>query len=114
MARQKEEMQDFMAQRQASHAQADASLSMLEDIFSAAFAKITAMVEVAICPIRESLQTFKVQVTSSLDATQGKFTATTEALTKETRGISSSYGHLFKTELPRTPRSWKSMRALPH
>jgi hypothetical protein len=32
MARQKEEMQDFMAQCQASHAQADESPSMFEDI----------------------------------------------------------------------------------
>ncbi len=59
-------------------------------------------VEAAVCPIRESLRTLKVQVTSSLDALlEGEFTATAEALTKETRGVSSLYGHLFKTELPK-------------
>jgi hypothetical protein len=101
MARQKEEMQDFMVQCQASHAEANASLLTLENILSAASANMTAMVDVAVCPIRESLQTLKAQVTSSLDALEGEFTATAEALTKETCGVSSSYGHLFKTELPK-------------
>jgi hypothetical protein len=40
-------------------------------------------------------------VTSSFDAFEGKFTATAEALTKETRGVSSLYFHLYKTELPK-------------
>jgi hypothetical protein len=101
MARQKEEMQDFMVLRQASHAQADASPSTLDEILFAASANMNAMVEAAVSSIRESLQTLEAQVTSTLDALKGKFITTAEALTKETCGVSSLYAHLFKTELPK-------------
>jgi hypothetical protein len=92
-------MQDFIAQHQASHAQA--SPSMLEDILSAASANMNTMVEAAVCPICESLQTLEARVTSTLNILEGKFTATAEALTMETHGVRSLYGHLFKTELPK-------------
>ncbi len=74
---------------------------MLEDILSAASANMTATVEAAVFPIFESLQTLEKQVTSSLDALEGKSTATAKALTKETSSVSSLYGHLLKTELPK-------------